>query len=92
MTKLLIKLFVKDHKNTADPAVRERYGVCASATGIAANIILSVIKMLAGAISGSISIVADGLNNLTDMGSSVITMLGFKLSGKPADKDHPYGH
>ncbi len=92
MTNLLIKLFVKDSRNIADPAVRERYGVCASATGITANIVLSLIKMLAGMLSGSISIIADGLNNLTDMGSSVITMIGFKMSGKPADKDHPYGH
>lgn len=92
MTNLLIKLFVKNHKAVNDKKVREDYGTFASFMGIIWNIILSAIKILAGAISGSISIVADGINNLTDMGSSVITMIGFKVSSKPADKDHPYGH
>ena len=92
MTELLTKLFIKNHNDTADPAVREGYGTLASVMGIVCNIILSLLKITAGAISGSISIVADGLNNFTDMGSSVITMIGFKVSSKPADKDHPYGH
>ena len=92
MTDLLIKLFVKHPQNTEDNSVRESYGTLAGITGIVWNVILSLIKVTAGLISGSISIVADGLNNFTDMGSSVITMIGFKMSGKPADKDHPYGH
>lgn len=92
MTDLLIKLFVKHPQNTEDNSVRESYGTLAGMTGIVWNVILSLIKVTAGLISGSISIVADGLNNFTDMGSSVITMIGFKMSGKPADKDHPYGH
>lgn len=92
MTKLLIKLFVKNSADINNSAVREGYGLCASGVGIAANIVLSLLKIAAGVIASSISIVADGLNNLTDMGSSVITMIGFKVSGKPADKDHPYGH
>ena len=92
MTELLTKLFIKNHNDTTDPAVRESYGTLASVMGIVCNIILSLLKITAGAISGSISIVADGLNNFTDMGSSVITMIGFKVSSKPADKDHPYGH
>lgn len=92
MTNLLIKLFVKNPQNTDNMQVRENYGSLASIMGIVWNIVLSVIKIVAGAISHSISIIADGLNNFTDMGSSVITMIGFKVSNKPADKDHPYGH
>ncbi len=92
MTDLLIKLFVKNPQDTENIQVRENYGSLASIMGIVWNILLSLVKIIAGAISGSISIIADGLNNFTDMGSSVITMIGFKVSSKPADKDHPYGH
>lgn len=92
MTELLIKLFIKNPKALNDKKVRENYGTLASFMGIVWNVVLSAIKILAGALSGSISIIADGINNLTDMGSSVITMIGFKVSSKPADKDHPYGH
>lgn len=92
MTELLIRLFIKNPTALSDKKVRENYGTLASALGIVWNIILSFIKILAGALSGSISIIADGINNFTDMGSSVITMIGFKVSAKPADKDHPYGH
>ncbi len=92
MTNLLIKLFVKNAQSTYNMQVRESYGSLASAMGIVWNIVLSFIKIMAGVLSHSISIIADGLNNFTDMGSSVITMIGFKVSNKPADKDHPYGH
>lgn len=92
MTNLLIKLFVKDSHNTGNMRVRESYGSLASTVGIVWNIVLSLIKIIAGVLSHSISIMADGLNNFTDMGSSVITMIGFKVSSKPADKGHPYGH
>lgn len=92
MTNLLIKLFVKNAQNTENMQVRESYGSLASIMGIVWNIVLSLIKIVAGMLSHSISIIADGLNNFTDMGSSVITMIGFKVSNKPADKDHPYGH
>ncbi len=92
MFNLLVKLFVKNSDLCENKKVREDYGTLASITGIISNIILSAIKIAAGVISGSISIVADGINNFTDMGSSVITMIGFKVSSKPADKDHPYGH
>ncbi len=92
MTSLLIKLFIKNPDDLKDKSVRERYGTLGSAVGIVCNIILSLIKISIGLLSGSISIVADGLNNLSDMGSSVITMLGFKLAGRPADSDHPFGH
>jgi len=92
MTNFLVRLFVKNNKNTKDKAVRENYGKLGGAVGIASNILLCVIKLIAAAITGSMSILADGLNNLSDMGSSVIAFIGFKLAGKPADRDHPFGH
>ena len=92
MTRLLTKLFIKNYENTSDPSVREKYGTLSSIVGIIINIILSGIKILAGAMSTSAAIIADGLNNLCDSGTSVITLLSFKLSSKPADKEHPFGH
>jgi len=92
MSNLLIKLFVKNYKDTKDNNVRAAYGSLGSVMGILSNLLLCVIKISVGAVAGSISIIADGFNNLSDMGSSVITMLGFKLANKPADSDHPFGH
>lgn len=92
MTGLLIKLFVKNYSDTKSPAVRNRFGNLGSAVGILANILLSVIKIVIGYITASLSIVADGFNNLADVGSSVVTLIGFKLANKPADRDHPFGH
>ena len=92
MTEFIIKAFVKNSENKNDPAVRRSVGSLAGILGIIFNLFLCAVKITAGLLSASISIIADGLNNLSDMGSSVITMLGFKISGKPADKDHPYGH
>ncbi len=92
MTDFLSRIFVKDYKNTKDPKVRARYGSFASAVGIAANLIISAVKLAVGILSASISITADAVNNLTDAGSSLISLIGFKLSGKPADRDHPFGH
>ncbi len=92
MTELLIKLFVKDGKNIKDPKVRSAYGKLSGAVGIAVNLILSVAKFLVGLLTGSITVTADAVNNLSDAGSSIITLFGFKLSEKPADKEHPYGH
>ncbi len=92
MTSLLIKLFVKNSNDTKSTAVRASYGNLGSIVGICANIILSVTKILIGVFGGMLSITADGLNNLADMGSSVLTLIGFKLSCKPADRDHPFGH
>ena len=92
MSTLLIKLFVKNHDDVKDKIVRGAYGTLGSLVGIACNLLLSVIKITVGFISGSISIAADGLNNLSDIGSSLVTMIGFKLAGKPADSDHPFGH
>lgn len=92
MTSLLIKLFVKNNNDTKSAAVRASYGNLGSIVGICANIILSVTKILIGFLGGMLSITADGLNNLADMGSSVLTLIGFKLANKPADRDHPFGH
>lgn len=92
MTELIVKLFIKNRENTKDNTVRKAYGTLGGFVGIICNLILCVIKITVGLISGSISIMADGFNNLSDMGSSLITIIGFKLAGKPADKDHPFGH
>lgn len=92
MGKILIKLFVKDHENTGDPKVRESYGKFAGIIGIVSNLILCTMKILIGLFSRSIAIVADGINNLADASSSIITLIGFKLASQPEDEDHPYGH
>ena len=92
MTDLLIKLFIKDKENVKDLKIRGKYGALSSITGIIVNVLLSIVKIIIGAISNSMSIISDGLNNVTDAGSSVVTMIGFKLSQKKVDKDHPWGH
>ena len=92
MSSLLIRLFVKNPEDVKDVNVRQAYGTLGSFVGIFCNLLLCIIKITVGLISGSISIAADGFNNLSDMGSSIITMIGFKLAGKPADSDHPFGH
>lgn len=92
MTQFLLRLFVKNHQDTQTPAVREGYGKLAGLTGIVVNALLCAGKLLAGALSGSVSIMADAINNLSDAASSIVTLLGFKLAAKPADDAHPYGH
>lgn len=92
MTKLLIKLFIKDSDNVGDSRVRQKYGYLGSCTGIALNILLFVGKLIAGLISGAISVMADAFNNLSDAGSSVMSLVGFKMAAKAADEDHPFGH
>ena len=92
MTELLIRTFVKNHSNPNDISVRERYGVFSSIVGIIVNLILAGIKLIAGLLSFSIAIIADALNNLSDAGSSIISFVSFKMSAKPADKEHPFGH
>ena len=92
MTDLLVKTFIKDPQNTSDPAVRRRYGNFAGVIGIITNLLLFVIKIIVGTLSGSIAITADAINNLSDSGSSLVTLVGFKISGKPADSGHPFGH
>ncbi len=92
MTNLLIKIFIKDYKNILDPNIRRKYGNLASIFGIISNIFICIFKLLFGLFFGLISLIADGINNLTDAGSSIVSLIGFKLSSKPADKDHPFGH
>lgn len=92
MTTLLIKLFVKHHDDPSDPQVRLAFGNLSSAVGIAANLILSAAKILAGLFFGALSVTADGVNNLSDTLNSIILLVGFKLSNRPADKEHPFGH
>lgn len=92
MINLLVKTFVKDAGNVQDPQVRQRYGTLSGAVGIFLNLLLSAGKMIAGVLTGSIAITADAFNNLTDAGSSVVTLVGFRMAGKQADGDHPFGH
>lgn len=92
MINLLTRLFVKNSEDVKSPTVRRAYGTMASVVGILANVLLFVIKFIAGTLSGSISIRADAVNNLSDAGSSVISLVSFKISAKPADRDHPFGH
>ena len=92
MTKLLIKLFIKDADNTANAAVRSRYGVLSGAVGIACNLLLTIAKFLIGSLTNSIAITADAVNNLSDAGSSAVTLFSFKAANRPADDEHPFGH
>lgn len=92
MTNFLLKLFVKDYKNPENPKVHLAMGRFAGTVGIIVNALLSLVKIIAGFLSGSVAVVADGMNNLSDTMSSIITLLGFRMANKPADKDHPYGH
>ena len=92
MIGLLAKRFVKDYENITSTKVRQEYGALCGGVGVFFNIILFIFKLLAGIVSGSVAIVADALNNLSDAGSSVITMVGFKMSGQEPDPDHPFGH
>lgn len=92
MFQLLSKLFIKNHEDYTDPKVRQSYGILAGAVGILLNFLLFAAKALEGLLSHSIAITADAFNNLSDAGSSVITLIGFRLSGQEADSDHPYGH
>ena len=92
MTDLLLRLFVKHASDTSDPAVRAGYGRLAGVTGIVCNLLLFALKLLAGTISGSVSITADAVNNLSDASGSIVTLVGFKLASRPADNEHPYGH
>lgn len=90
--KFIRKLFVKDYQDTQNPKVRTRYGLSAGIFGIVTNAILFAFKLAIGLIGNSITIVADAINNFSDAGSSVVTLVGFKLSATPPDKDHPFGH
>ena len=92
MTGLLLKLFVKEHDAPEDPRVRSKVGMLSGIVGIVCNAALFLMKLTVGTLSGSMSITADAMNNLSDASSSIVTLLGFKLAEKPADADHPYGH
>lgn len=92
MFTVLVKKFIKDYKNVKDPAVRTKYGVLSGTVGIGLNVVLFAVKYFAGLISGSVAITADAFNNLSDAGSSVITLLGFRLASTKPDKEHPFGH
>ena len=92
MTQFLIRCFIKNNTDTQDPAVREKYGLLAGMVGIISNLFLCVSKVVIGIIVHSIAIIADGVNNLADAASSIITLVGFKMAAKPEDKEHPYGH
>ena len=90
MTNFLVRLFVKDYENLQDAEVRTRYGNMTSLVGIIVNLFLFAIKFIVGRLFHSIAITADAVNNLSDAGSSIISLLSFKLSGMPADREHPF--
>lgn len=92
MTEILCKLFIKDRENAKSPAVRRAYGTLGSVVGIIVNFILAAGKIAVGMLFGAISLTADGINNMSDAGSQVISFISFKMAAKPADRDHPFGH
>ena len=92
MVSLLAKIWIKNRNNTSAPEVRKAYGVLCGSVGIGLNILLFAGKFLAGLISGSIAITADAFNNLSDAGSSLITLVGFQMAGQKPDPHHPFGH
>ena len=92
MTELLCKLFIKDRENIRSPEVRRNYGTLASVVGIIVNMILAAGKITVGFLFGAISLAGDGINNLSDAGSQIISFISFKMAAKPADRDHPFGH
>ena len=92
MTDFLVKCFVKDHDKTEDPQVRTRYGILASIVGICCNLLLFASKLFIGVLVNSVSVMADAFNNLSDAAASIISFIGVKMAGKPADAEHPFGH
>ena len=92
MTSLLVRLFIRDRDNVQSTAVRRAYGTMVSIVGIVLNILLSVFKLIAGTLTGAIAITADAINNLSDAGSQIVSLVSFKISAKPADRHHPFGH
>ena len=89
---MLKKLFIKNYKDVENSEVRNKYGIVAGAFGIVSNLILFLIKLVIGILANSVTIIADAFNNLSDSGSCIVTIAGFKLANKPADREHPYGH
>ena len=91
LSKFLVNTFVKNNENIKDPKVRNNYGNLGGIVGIIINFMLFLIKFFVGMFVGSIAISADAFNNLSDAGSSIITIIGFKMANKPADAEHPFG-
>ncbi|HNT04408.1 MAG TPA: cation diffusion facilitator family transporter, partial [Bacillota bacterium] len=92
LTDILIKSFIKDKDNIRDKSVRQKYGYLGGFVGIACNVMLSGAKIAIGLMINSIAITADAVNNLSDAASSIIMVIGFKITSKPADREHPFGH
>ena len=92
MVTLLRKIFIKNYDKVNDPKVREKHGLLAPIGGIFTNVVLFIIKLIIGIFAGSMAIISDAINNLTDLISCFVSLIGFKLANKPADDDHPYGH
>ena len=92
MTPVLAKILIRDHKNVTDARVRTRYGTMSGIVGIVSNILLCALKLTFGLLTGAVSILADAINNLSDSATSVVSLVGFRLSAKPADREHPFGH
>ena len=92
MITLLSKLWIKNREDFGSPAVRHAYGMLCGAVGIFLNLLLTALKLVAASITGSVSIAADAMNNLSDAGSSVVTLIGFRLAGQKPDPSHPFGH
>ena len=92
MTELLVRCFIRDSDHVEDAKVRQAYGRLSGLVGIVCNVILFTCKLLAGLMTGAVSIMADAFNNLSDAASSIVTLIGFYMAGKPADLDHPFGH
>ena len=92
MTEILSRLLVKNHQDVQNPAVRTAYGTMVSITGIVLNLILFVSKFVVGSLFGAISIVGDAVNNLSDAGTQIISLISFRIAAKPADREHPFGH
>ncbi len=92
MTEFLVRHFVKDYEAVEKSAVRTAYGVLASMVGIVCNVFLFLVKFIVGLLLHSVSVTADAFNNLSDAASSMISFIGVKMAGKPADKEHPFGH
>ena len=90
MQNLLIKMFVKNPEDVTDAQTRQEYGALSGGIGIVCNLLLFLFKMIAGLLTGAISVAADAFNNLADAGSSIVTLFGFKMAGKPADEEHPF--
>ena len=92
MTSFLLRRFVPDYENAGSPAVRSALGALSGRVGILCNLLLFLLKLMVGVLSGSVSVTADALNNLSDASGSIVTLIGFKVADKPADAHHPYGH